>query len=537
MITNSGKEIISKYMLGQVSGYATHLSVGCGAIPIKTTDASPSLDSLLRKEYMDFEMVRVPIISKGFVDNSKEFAIQSQSRTDNIVTLITNFVNDISIGESIVISGSSSDFNGTHIVSNVSPEFDEISYQLVGANTSSVGGTVRVVRTSLSLTAELPADNRYEITEVGVWSAENNALAATFDSHNVFNFTNAWQEHSVSIGTPPTISNFGSATDINQTTVPQKVFFAATNNEIFENITRKNRKEGPRFLNTTLMMRGDTSLISGLAGEWEATGAVAGEIPTHVHLNNVNFDISQNSPSDRLNFAFSLVDRDAVGNNVPEYVRIMVEFYTNEGAVETGYAKLEMYIDGSEFVNNRYKVVDLPISQGIGESNKQVAEISSASGNGTLLTFVTSAPHGYVIGQEVTTYGTSLPTNYNVSKLKIIQTTSTSFTVLSGTTGSISGLTDANSYAFANYRFITSSDFSSPNIRVCRILTTVISGGVPSSSHYVAFDGMRIENVTTQNPLYKMTGYSVVKNSTGYPIIKSQNTNSFVEFRFNLGVS
>jgi len=537
MITNSGKEIISKYMLGQVSGYATHLSVGCGAIPIKTTDLSPSLDSLLRKEYMDFEMVRVPIISKGFVDNSKEFTIQSQSRTNNIVTLITNFVNDISIGESIVVSGSSSDFNGTHIVSNVSPEFDEISYQLVGTDTSSVGGTVRVIRTSLSLTAELPADNRYEITEVGVWSAENNSLASTFDSHNVFNFTNAWQEHSVSIGTPPTVSNFGSATDINQTTVPQKVFFAATNNEIFENITRKNRKEGPRFLNTTLMMRGDTSLVSGLAGDWVATGAVAGEIPTHVHLNNVNFDISQNSPSDRLNFAFSLVDRDAIGNNIPEEVKVLVEFFVNENTTTTGYAKLELYFDGNQFEGNRYKIVDLPISQGMKESNKILSNIISASGNGTILTFVTDTSHSYEIGQEVTTYGDSLPTNYQVTKSAIVQITSNSFSVESSTTGSITGLSDANSYAFSNYRFITSPDFSPADVRLCRIFTSVIAGGIPSNSHYLAFDGMRIENVTTQNPLYKMTGYSVVKNSNGYPIVKSQNTNSFVEFRFNLGVS
>lgn len=85
MITNAGKEVISKYMLGQVSGYATHLSVGCGATPIKNTDTPPSLDSLIRKEYMDFEMVRVPIISKGFVDNSKEFSIQYQTRILSLI--------------------------------------------------------------------------------------------------------------------------------------------------------------------------------------------------------------------------------------------------------------------------------------------------------------------------------------------------------------------------------------------------------------------------------------------------------------------
>lgn len=537
MITNAGKEIISKYMLGQVSAYATHMSVGCGAEPIKTNEIGPTLDTILNKEYMDFEMVRVPIISKGFVDNSKEFSIQTQSRVDDVVTLTTNFTNDISVGETIIIVNSTADFNGTHIVTSIDPEDNQITYNLVGENASASGGVVRAVRTSLSLTAELPADNRYEITEVAIWSAASNTLASTFDSHNIFNFTNGWQEHSVSISTPPTVSNFGSSTDINQDIVSQRVFFTQTNNEVFENITRKNRKEGPRFLNTTLMMRGDTSLITGLAGEWVPTGAITGETPTHVHLNNVNFDISRNSPSDRLVFAFSLVDRDATGNNIPDDVRILVEFYTNESSTETGFAKLEMYFDGNKFEGNRYKVVDLPISQGMKESNKILANIVSASGNGTLLTFVTDDPHNYEIGQEVTTYGTSLPTNYKVTKSKILQVASNSFSVASSTTGSITGLSDAESFAFSNYRFITAPDFSPANIRLCRIFTSVVAGGVPSNIHYVAFDGMRIENVTTINPLYKMTGYAPVKNTTGYPIIKSQNTNSFVEFRFNLGVS
>jgi hypothetical protein len=194
MITNSGKEIISKYMLGQVNAYATHLAVGCGARPLKTNEASTeSLDDLLSKEYLDFEMTRVPITSKGFVDNSKEFAILSQVLTSNVVTITTSSTNDVSIGETIVVSGSSANFNGTHIVVLVDSNAKEIKYNLIGPNSNTSGGTVRVVRTSLSLTAELPADNRYEITEVGLWSATSNSLAATYDSHNIFNFTNNYK--------------------------------------------------------------------------------------------------------------------------------------------------------------------------------------------------------------------------------------------------------------------------------------------------------------------------------------------------------
>ena len=58
----------------------------------------------------------------------------------------------------------------------------------------------------------------------------------------------------------------------------------------------------------------------------------------------------------------------------------------------------------------------------------------------------------------------------------------------------------------------------------------------PSTDHYLAFDAFRIENVTTTNPLYKLSGYSVVRTDTGDPIIKNQNTNNYIDFRFNLGI-
>jgi hypothetical protein len=47
------------------------------------------------------------------------------------------------------------------------------------------------------LTAELPTEERYEITEVGLYSAGSNPSAGAYDSKNVFAFTTAenWQHH------------------------------------------------------------------------------------------------------------------------------------------------------------------------------------------------------------------------------------------------------------------------------------------------------------------------------------------------------
>ena len=61
MITDVGKEIISKYLLGQTPAYATHISIGCGAVPLDANDSPPSPTTLAEKTRMDFEMTRVPI--------------------------------------------------------------------------------------------------------------------------------------------------------------------------------------------------------------------------------------------------------------------------------------------------------------------------------------------------------------------------------------------------------------------------------------------------------------------------------------------
>lgn len=443
MITNKGKEIVSKYLLGQTAAYASHISIGCGAYPLDANDPAPSASALAEKKYMDFEMVRVPITSKGFVDD-----------------------------------------NGT---------------------------------TKVSFTAELPKENRYDITEIGLWSAGSNSLAKNFDSRIIFNFSEAWQAHNTAISEITTPSPLGSGEDI---TTSLKYFRVSTSNTVFSSADRKARKEGPRFLDSKILLRGDSSIIQGASGQWtgenpyysvtnklassgtatltigshllnigdtvvidisdanfdgthsitartnttisysasatvgsaSANGTATFANSTHIHLNAINFDISKNAPSDKILFAFSLIDKDGAGPvTEPDYVKILLEFYRNESSITSGYAKAEIEIDGTEFTGDRYKVVEIPISD-----------------------------------------------------------------------------------------LITSPDFTSQQVRIARIFASVVhtDGGQEKTSpeHYVELEGIRIENDTTENPVYGMVGYSVVRTTDGIPLYKYENTNNYVEFRFNLDV-
>jgi hypothetical protein len=446
MITNSGKSVIAKYLLGQVTSYATHIAIGCGQEPLGPTDSMPS--NIEQKEILDFEMVRVPITSRGFVQENGE--------------------------------------------------------------------------TKISLTAELPNENRYEITEVGLWSSGSNTLARQFDSRIIFNFQENWQAHNTSVFQIPVKSTLGTGFNIEDG--GDKVFIASSGDKVLETQDRISRNEGPRFLNRSIFLRGDSSNIEsedieitsatsngsiltylatndfdegnsitisscsnelfnvvgatvvsansssftisrgvaasevssgGVAwrtGSWEPEEDLEGFVSTHIHLVPISFNINRNNPRDELALAFSVIDKNSDGSSGnPDFVKILIEFYRNEVDKVTGFSKAELYIDSGSLVNNRYKIIRFPISD-----------------------------------------------------------------------------------------LITSTDFSSSDISVARVFAAVYveddGDFVVSDDHYVALDALRLDNVSTQNPLYKMVGYSPTITPTSSPIIKAENTNNYVEFRFGLGV-
>jgi len=70
MITNTGKNILAKYLIGQAPAYASHIAIGCGATP-KDADyvlTNDDISETLGKKELDFEMFRVPIISRGYIN-------------------------------------------------------------------------------------------------------------------------------------------------------------------------------------------------------------------------------------------------------------------------------------------------------------------------------------------------------------------------------------------------------------------------------------------------------------------------------------
>jgi hypothetical protein len=381
MITNVGKNLLAKYLIGQAPAYASHIALGCGAKPL-------AIDALAgdysNKKNLDFEMFRVPISSRGYINED---------------------------------------------------------------------GFSKIV-----LTAELPTVERYEITEIGIYSSASNPTAGAYDSKTVYSFstTENWEYHTATTATTIPIVSGPLATDplepaiISQTS---PVFQTNADNKTLLDINRLNRYESCRYLNNTIFIAGNESTLSIPSG----SKMVAAEGSKHIHLLGANVDLNRNAAGDELKLAFSIVNKSAktTANDVhPTRVKLLIEFADSDAGDAQNYAQFQ---------------VDITNGTGAGQQN--------------------FATNRYVVVTK---------------QLKDL---------------------------------IKSTTFTWNSVNVVKIWASVLgAGGTPTADYYVALDALRLENTSSINPLYGMTGYSVVKSPDLLPIVKVSNTANLVEFRFALDV-
>jgi len=481
MITNTGKSIIAKYLVGQAPAYASYIAIGCGPIPI---NSNATLGDYSSKTSLDFEMFRVPITSRGFINED-------------------------------------------------------------GAN-------------KIVLTAELPTEERYEISEVGLYSAGSNPSVGAYDSKTVyiFNDSEGWEYHPQN-STPSTISSIfvpiggesglisgeypinttTRAYDSNGTLTKLPVFKTSADNKTFTDEVRINRYERSRFLNSVILIQGDNSGLSV-----EVDGGIkrlkVQSQSNHIHLTGANLDFSKNAPSDELKLAFSIISKSQlVSAPAPDRVRILFEFASSDIHGAGQWARFEVDVDDTafaatnpteasttthNFTTSRYITVakqlqDLRKSSGFTWAEVDVAKVyvsvikgtalvSNKAATSTTVTLTTSATHGFSVGDQILVNGLGNSARFD-GLFSITEVTPT--TIKYFKTGSV-----------------VASTAVSPTIRI----------ESPSDDYYVALDAFRLDNKSQANPLYGLTGYSVIKNTGARTIVKDANTTNYVEFRFGMDV-
>ena len=453
MITDKGQGILAKYLVGQAPSYASYIAIGCGAkpVPLNHVFSNEENEAIKNKESLDFEMFRVPITSRGYVNEN------------NINKIV--------------------------------------------------------------FTAELPTLERYEITEVGVFSAGSNPSAGSNDSRTIFSFSSEenWQYHgaeqTVAIESYEGTLDTGLNNIINKTDV---VFQTNADNPIFTTPKREARRERCRFLNNMVALRGDMSAISILSDGKLKIDTVS----KHIHLTGASLDFDKVSPKDDLRLAFSLINKDGESIIQPEEIRIMLEFGQGDDHGVGQYARFETVIkesdSGVDFATGRYfvsvkKFEELVKSTGFtwnvvdtvkfyASVINSTALVSNKSATSTAVTLTTSTNHSFSVGNKIIVAGLGNSERFD-GTFEITEVTS-------------------NTIKYNKAGVVVSSTAVSPTVQIASL----------SDNYYVCLDALRLENTTSLNPLYGLTGYSIIKNTGSKPIAKLPNTTNHIEFRFGLDV-
>lgn len=312
--------------------------------------------------------------------------------------------------------------------------------------------------------AELPIEQRYQITEIGVYPAASNVVAGNFDSRILSTFSNsepwAYSNNQDDSGTvnyigplridEVTAGNIETYLQISASvnyTLGDFVFINS-NSPIFEYSERVNRGEPPRYLNKSLLVSGSTSVVNSAMPASSASIDTSSALSYYIENNSINLNLGKNLPTDQIKLAFSVISTVRESPATPDYVKIRLEFLNNLASSQK-IAHADIAIQDTDIQSMRYQVVTKSLSE-----------------------------------------------------------------------------------------FTTDPEFSWSSINGIRIYTCIHDDSkVKTGQHFVLYDGLRFENISSYNPLYSLVAAERVKTLDENPILKRENSTSYVEYRFGIGVS
>lgn len=595
MITNTGKNIIAKYLIGQAPAFASYLALGCGQRPRPTITTKSGVSTALISGTISSSANETPITgiastlglvvgmtlvkSSGTgsfgtaatiksIDSPTQITIQATSaneagsitfKTSTSGTSLLSVASTIGIwpGAKITITSLSStgvlstlsdtivqsvnsasrftvspapttDLASATILLEIDPSKQSLDFEMFRVPISSRGYVNDAGVNKIVLTAQLPTEERYEISEIGLYSAGTNTAAGQYDSRTISAFSGE-EDWKLSVGTtlnsPSTIVSekfldvATSLTTNNIMIYSNPAIKTSVSNPTFSEPTRAARYEKPRYLSNAILLKGDTSAIYPSNGNLLLAGT-----PSFLQITGQSVDLSKNSASDLMKLAFSLVV--VSGESVPDSARVIIEFTNNDGSQ---YARMQVDAKNSvyNFSDNRYIVATKRLDELYYTSgqfswqnvttikayastikNLQVVTRAATGGVATLSTGATA--HNLLVDDYVTVTGVAAAGGVTFNgTYKVLSTpTTTTFT-----------------YAVVSTATVGSASLTSASVEV------------PDHNFYIALDALRLDNVSTVNPLYGLVGYSIIQNTNATTIVKAPNTNNYIEYRFILDVT
>ena len=361
MITNLGKNLIAKYLVGQTNSYASYVAVGSGELPFVP---SSSVDYSTRSE-LTFETARGLITSYNYIlDQNKLTATAQVNAGSTTVTLTTSSAHGLSVGQSTTISGFQpyTAFgylpapNGTYPVKTVisTTQFTVTMSMYTSFTTTNTftGGYATSYAPKIAMTAKFPKGERFEITELGLYPSGSNQYSSGTDSQILLGFTNS---ESWTYNTPSTFVDVPYPSSIdsvsNTLTFPSGKAMFVDSNSLFFNAARVGRQERPRFKSTAIIVSADLSAFTAINAANPATS-------NYISL-PFTTTLSSNSSSDVIKVAYSVVNVVTSPSSNWAATNVMLQFMCSNGS---DYA-IYHFRDTSPVPTNRYKVISLALGE------------------------------------------------------------------------------------------------------------------------------------------------------------------------------
>jgi len=231
---------------------------------------------------------------------------------------------------------------------------------------------------------ELPSEQRYEFSEIGIFSSKSNPIAGSLGSRMIYTFSESenWEYHNESTaqGLDTYLEPLYLEEEQNTIAIQDVAFRSSSNNALFSTSNiRKQRYELPRFLDRTLLVRGNMSKLETINGRVElAPNEPESYSSAHIHLAGATPNLNQNSPRDELRLAFSVVSK--TDTQIPEIdnVKLLVEFASTDAVSPDNFARIEFdgtVPDANRYVVSKTKLEDLVKSAGFTWSNVNVVKV------------------------------------------------------------------------------------------------------------------------------------------------------------------
>lgn len=539
MITNKGKSLLSKYLVGQIPAYASYIAMGCGPRAVADTKLQISTAVLSG----NVATLTVP---------NHHFVVGSPIKVENLNAVMNGAYTVTAITSTTI----SYDCQGTNIPSftpavasyvffNFSNKTN-LDFEMFRVPISSRGFVNEDGVSKIVFTGAMPTEERYEITEVGIFSAGSNPVAGIYDSKIIYSFgkNETWEYHNSS-GSVSAIKTVYKPLNYNTNTstitgeyplnyfneytggatsealVPTPVFKTNADNIVFTKEERVSRNERSRFLNDSILIQGNNSFLTKSVGIVSAVSSgtaityeteynhllSAGEVVTISGISSTGYNAVDAEVSEVVDAThFKIVKAISAGSVGAGGSTTTTHFIVNSGSNHIHMTGASLDLDknaASDELRLAFSVVNKNDDDTYPDKVRVLVEFASTDVHNT-------GEYARFEGEVVSGVDQDLSTNrYVVVSVPLEQV----------------------------HR---SAGFTWASIDVVKVYASaiVVTDGVEAASgdYFIALDAFRLENIASTSSVYGLSGYSVISNASSLPIVKLANTTNFVEFRFSLDV-